>query len=206
LIKPFFCTSRIYWEYERCPVNMAEDSGNFPTKNPSKSNGGSGASNAPGKSTATSLPSGFHPVRRAMTVDEPAQLRPQPSSNQPSFDRSFDSASRRRGSTFSEYSLNEARRNLQDDILNPSGVDAENHAASNWALLPLAFALLPAVGGLFFKNGSLLITDVMLLFLAAVFLQWSITQPWFELLIPNYSVTVLTDYSGSGITQPRRCV
>jgi hypothetical protein len=95
---------------------------------------------------------------------------------------------RRRSSNFSDYSLNEARRTLSalgtDGLLNP-GADA--HAAhgkeggdggSGWASLPLVFALLPAVAGMFFKNGSAIITDVMLLALAAIFLQWSVTQPW----------------------------
>lgn len=163
---------------------MAEDSGNSPTRKPSSNSAGSGGANVnntPGKSTPASLPpapSGFHPVRRSMTVDDSPQLRHRPTSGQTSFDRSFDSPLRRRSSTFSDYSLSEARRNIRDDILNPSGAGLE-HASSDWAWLPLAFALLPAVGGLFFKNGSSLITDILLLGLAAVFLHWSVTQPWF---------------------------
>jgi hypothetical protein len=42
----------------------------------------------------------------------------------------------------------------------------------------LAFAILPAVGGLLFQNGSLFVTDVLLLGLAAIFLNWSIRLPW----------------------------
>ncbi|OIW33872.1 hypothetical protein CONLIGDRAFT_652293 [Coniochaeta ligniaria NRRL 30616] len=157
---------------------MAEDSGNSPTRKPSSN---SAVNNPPGRSTSASLasaPSGFHPVRRSMTVDDSPQLRHRPTSSQPSFDRSFDSPLRRRSSTFSDYSLNEARRNIRDDILNPGGAGLEQPASSNWTLLPLAFALLPAVGGLFFKNGSSVVTDILLLGLAAVFLHWSVTQPW----------------------------
>lgn len=164
---------------------MAEDSGNSPTRKPSSSGAGSTSAhvnNTSGTSTSASLPSaplGFHPVRRSMTVDDSPQLRHRPTSSQPSFDRSFDSPLRRRSSTFSDYSLNEARRNIRDDILNPGGAGLEQHDNTNWAWLPLAFALLPAVSGLFFKNGSSLVTDLLLLGLAAVFLHWSVTQPWF---------------------------
>jgi hypothetical protein len=42
----------------------------------------------------------------------------------------------------------------------------------------LAFALLPAISGALFKNGSAIVTDIMLLGLAGVFLHWSVTQPW----------------------------
>jgi hypothetical protein len=44
--------------------------------------------------------------------------------------------------------------------------------------LSLAFAFLPAISGLLFKNGSAVVTDFMLLGLAGVFLNWSVTQPW----------------------------
>jgi hypothetical protein len=158
---------------------MAEHSGDSPTRTPSSNS--ANVNNASGKSTSASLPSaplGFNPVRRSMTVDDSAQLRQRPLSGQTSFDRNFDSPMRRRSSTFSDYSLIEARRNIRDDILNPGGSGMEQHQSSNWAWLPLAFALLPAVSGLFFKNGSALVTDIMLLGLAAVFLHWSVTQPW----------------------------
>jgi hypothetical protein len=114
-----------------------------------------------------------------MTVDDSAQLRQRAAASQSSFDRSFDSPLRRRSSTFSDYSLNEARRNIRNDILNPGGLDLDQHPSSNWAWIPLAFALLPAISGLLFKNGSSVVTDIMLLGLAAVFLHWSVTQPWF---------------------------
>lgn len=91
---------------------------------------------------------------------------------------------RRRSSGFSEYSLNEARRSFQsstDDLLLPkasrTGVE-QNNETSAWHSAPLAFALLPALGGMFFKNGSSVITDVMLLGLAAIFLNWSVRLPW----------------------------
>lgn len=54
----------------------------------------------------------------------------------------------------------------------------ESHESSPWHSAPLAFALLPAVGGMLFTNGSSIITDVMLLGLAAIFLNWSVRLPW----------------------------
>ncbi|RMX99630.1 hypothetical protein D0867_12028, partial [Hortaea werneckii] len=43
---------------------------------------------------------------------------------------------------------------------------------------PLAFAILPGLAGLLFKNGSAFVTDALLLGLAAIFMNWSIRLPW----------------------------
>ena len=97
---------------------------------------------------------------------------------------------RRRSSNFSDYSLREARRSFQsstDDLLLPKvdrgdasgGRDGGEAGGSPWHSAPLAFALLPALGGMLFTNGSSVITDVMLLGLAAIFLNWSVRIPWY---------------------------
>ena len=126
------------------------------------------------------------PLRRALTVDESAQFRHRTPSNRisTSNETHTPSSARRRSSNFSEYSLNEARRTFQsstDDLLLPkpsaTGIEA-SHDSSAWHSAPLAFALLPAIGGMLFQNGSSVITDVMLLGLAAVFLNWSVRLPW----------------------------
>ncbi|KAF8539240.1 hypothetical protein BDD12DRAFT_910257 [Trichophaea hybrida] len=49
---------------------------------------------------------------------------------------------------------------------------------NTWHSLPLAFAVLPAVGGILFHNGSAVVTDIMLLLLVAIFLHWLIKFPW----------------------------
>jgi hypothetical protein len=49
---------------------------------------------------------------------------------------------------------------------------------SVWHSAPLAFAILPAVGGLFFQNGGAIVTDVLLLALASMFLNWCVRSPW----------------------------
>ncbi|PMD36776.1 hypothetical protein L207DRAFT_433170 [Hyaloscypha variabilis F] len=92
---------------------------------------------------------------------------------------------RRRSSNFSDYSLREARRSFQsstDDLLLPKaqreGEREAGEGGSAWHSAPLAFALLPALGGMLFTNGSSVITDVMLLGLAAIFLNWSVRIPW----------------------------
>lgn len=137
-------------------------------------------------SAGRSISPAITPIRRALTVDESAQFRHRPPTNRfsTSTETPSPSAARRRSSNFSEYSLNEARRTFQsstDDLLlpKPSATGIEpNHDSSPWHSAPLAFALLPAIGGMLFQNGSSVITDVMLLGLAAIFLNWSVRLPW----------------------------
>jgi hypothetical protein len=92
---------------------------------------------------------------------------------------------RRRSSLLSDYSLDDARASLRsstDDLLSPrpnvSGRLTGNDEMSNWHSAPLAFALLPALGGLFFQNGGAVVTDIMLLGLASIFLNWAVRLPW----------------------------
>ena len=85
----------------------------------------------------------------------------------------------RRSSTFSDSA--QSLKSSTDDLLLPrakSPEEAVNHEPSHWHSIPLALALLPAAGGLFFETGSAVITDVTLLGLAAVFLNWSLRLPW----------------------------
>jgi hypothetical protein len=92
---------------------------------------------------------------------------------------------RRRSSLLSDYSLDDARASLRsstDDLLSPrpnvSTRLTGNDETSNWHSAPLAFALLPALGGLLFQNGGAVVTDIMLLGLASVFLNWAVRLPW----------------------------
>lgn len=131
---------------------------------------GHGAANANGSNAFSG-----HLLRRAKTADEPSRR-----SGSMSRHLSSDSSSEappRRSSNFSEFSLQEAR-----EILNPQpharGEQLSHHESSPLAFLSLAFALLPAVAGVLFQNGTSVVTDIMLLGLAAIFLHWSVTQPW----------------------------
>lgn len=89
----------------------------------------------------------------------------------------------RRSSNFSD-SVESTRQSIKsstDNLLLPRATSAElesNHEPSHWHSAPLALALLPAVGGLFFHNGSAVVTDLTLLGLAAIFLNWSVRLPW----------------------------
>ncbi|GME38191.1 hypothetical protein GTA08_BOTSDO09265 [Neofusicoccum parvum] len=85
---------------------------------------------------------------------------------------------RRRSSVLSEFS---SMRSSTDNILNPGSRDLDSLAQeepSHWHSLPLVFAILPAVGGIFFKNGSAVVTDILLLGLASLLLNWCVRMPW----------------------------
>ncbi|CAD6499336.1 BgTH12-03456 [Blumeria graminis f. sp. triticale] len=91
---------------------------------------------------------------------------------------------KRRSSTLSDYSMKDVRNVIQtstDELLLPK-LDSTKiehiQRSSAWHSAPLAFALLPALGGIFFTNGSGFVTDILLLGLAAIFLNWSVRLPW----------------------------
>ncbi|CZT21925.1 uncharacterized protein RCC_07792 [Ramularia collo-cygni] len=101
---------------------------------------------------------------------------PSPSSNSP---RPPPTPLLRRRSSLISFSSLEG---LAGDYINPRTSNAtstrEENEVTHWHSSPLIFAILPAIGGLFFKDGSAFITDFLLLALAAVFLNWSISLPW----------------------------
>ena len=79
-------------------------------------------------------------------------------------------------------SIDEVTQSLSDDLINPTMSRANNmredQEVTHWHSTPLAFAILPAIGGVLFKNGSAFITDILLLGLAAIFMNWSVRLPW----------------------------
>lgn len=127
---------------------------------------------------AVAAPAGFG-LRRAATVNE-AESRRRSGIFIPGNTTSFESPSLRdsrcRSSTFSDCSLSVARRNFDQDIINP-GKEHQDEEDSRWASLPLAFAIVPAISGIMFKNGSAMVTDVILLGLASIFLNWTLRSP-----------------------------
>ena len=54
----------------------------------------------------------------------------------------------------------------------------KQHDVSFWYSLPLVFAIVPAIGGVAFKDGATVATDLALLCLAGVYLNWCLTSPW----------------------------
>lgn len=88
---------------------------------------------------------------------------------------------RRRSSVLSDQSTHSFRsstdnllRSKQNNMstLNPEEPDI-------WHSVPLVFAILPAAGGLLFKNGSSMVTDILLLALGSWFLNWCVRAPWY---------------------------
>ena len=76
-----------------------------------------------------------------------------------------------------------------------------NHEPSHWHSAPLALALFPALGGLFFHNGSVVVTDLTLLILAAVFLNWAVRLPWSAPCPLIVGIAVADIIAGTGIFQ-----
>ena len=97
-----------------------------------------------------------------------------------------DSSLRRTSSLTSNFSdsVNGAGQSFKtttDDLFLPRAKSPDvltSHEPSHWHSVPLALALLPAIGGLLFEKGSAVVTDVTLLSLAAIFLNWSVRLPW----------------------------
>ncbi|KAJ5573498.1 uncharacterized protein N7459_007925 [Penicillium hispanicum] len=92
--------------------------------------------------------------------------------------------SQRRNSTLSD-SISDARNSIRsstDDLFLPrvarAGESPVATEESHWHSAPLVLALLPALAGVLFKDGSAFVTDVTLLVLAAIFLNWSVRLPW----------------------------
>ncbi|KAL8776991.1 MAG: hypothetical protein Q9213_008055 [Squamulea squamosa] len=89
----------------------------------------------------------------------------------------------RRSSTFSD-SVDDARQSIMsstDDLLLPRAKAlglASQSEPSHWHSMPLVLALLPAIGGVLFQNGSAIVTDITLVGLAVVFLNWAVRVPW----------------------------
>lgn len=117
-------------------------------------------------------------LRRILTGEESAQFRRPPTSR---FSTEGETPGiRRRSSNYSDYSLKQFRTSTDDLFVpKPSATGQDAHTApSYWHSAPLAFALLPAIGGMLFQNGSAVVTDITLLGLAAIFLNWSVRLPW----------------------------
>lgn len=113
----------------------------------------------------------------------PSPLRQRPLARPSTFGDVGSPFGKRRSSLMAD-SIDDARQSLKsstDDLLLPrvraSGLETHQEP-SHWHSAPLALALFPAVGGLFFTNGSAVVTDITLLLLAAVFLNWSVRIPW----------------------------
>lgn len=110
----------------------------------------------------------------------PGLLRQRSLHRAATFGDGFPGLRQRRSSTFSDSA--QSLKSSTDSLLLPRAKSADDivrhEEPSHWHSVPLALALLPAVGGLVFPNGGAVVTDVTLLILAAIFLNWSVRLPW----------------------------
>ncbi|KAJ9497116.1 hypothetical protein LTR96_002327 [Exophiala xenobiotica] len=134
------------------------------------------------KKASITIPSSLQTGRRISP--SPQGLRQRPLGRASTFAEE-NARLNRRSSSFLSESLSETRKSLlssTDGILLPrlreEDENVDHDENSHWQSLPLGLALLPAVGGLFFKEGSSVITDVTLLGLAAIFMNWALRSPW----------------------------
>jgi hypothetical protein len=127
--------------------------------------------------------------RTSATIMDPPSPRTNPSTGRFSRAATFsEGLDQRRNSTLSD-SLSEARNSIRsstDDLFLPRVSKAHTLEESHWHSTPLGLALLPAIAGIFFQNGSAFVTDVTLLVLAAIFLNWSVRLPWYIFPPPIY--------------------
>ncbi|KAI0202869.1 hypothetical protein F4808DRAFT_420106 [Astrocystis sublimbata] len=151
------------------PPAMADD--NFASASTTTINAG-----AASPARDDNAPSSGFGFRRAATFGQPPALRRRLNgANPPTAAENNTFANlRRRSSTYSDFLEAGA-----DDLLHPSRSTTENEQhKSPYVYIPLTLALLPAIAGVFFENGAPFFTDLIILSLAAVFLHWSVTQPW----------------------------
>ncbi|KAK5125506.1 hypothetical protein LTR85_000617 [Meristemomyces frigidus] len=136
-----------------------------PTPPPRPTASSSGTSNAPPSAA----------MRNRLLNQQSYRVNSSPSRTPPALPR-------RRSSILSYTSLEGSTQSFADEILNPKtgrrNAHHDDHEVTHWHSSPIAFAILPALGGLLFKNGSAVVTDGLLLLLAAVFMNWSIKLPW----------------------------
>lgn len=123
----------------------------------------------------------------ANAIPNPPFMRHRISGRAAAFDEGLGTLSpsqMRSNSMFSISSFDETRRSLRtstDDLLLPRVSRPEDdlhEEPSQWQSLPLALAIIPAFGGLLFSNGRATVTDILLLGLSAIFLNWSLRLPW----------------------------
>lgn len=125
---------------------------------------------SPGPAQSSNVRQRGGPPRQSSTQNLKSSLSPPPGLD------------RRRSSILSYSSIDGITQSLAGGLLSPStsrvSIEPREDEVTHWHSTPLAFAILPAVGGLLFKNGSAFVTDILLLGLAAIFMNWSIRLPW----------------------------
>ena len=92
----------------------------------------------------------------------------------------FSSRSSRTDSTSDRRPF--SARSSTEDLFSPraTGEEEEQHHETTtfWHSLPILFAIVPALGGIYSKDGSVFVTDLALLLLAGLYLNWCLVTPW----------------------------
>jgi hypothetical protein len=114
-----------------------------------------------------------HALRRAATVAESMSSRRESTFGAASEASLPPSPLRRTSFAFSDANIGSGR-----DPNKNSDADAEGVRETTWDSAPLAFALLPAFGGVLVNGGNAFVTDLLLLLLGAKFLHLGVTKPW----------------------------
>jgi hypothetical protein len=64
---------------------------------------------------------------------------------------------------------------------NTAANEESEDTPEQWHSIALIFVALPALAGVFFENGSAVVTDMLMLGLGCLFLYWSVKWPWYFL-------------------------
>lgn len=121
-----------------------------------------------GHATASEI----HPLLRQRMLNRAATLS---EGVQPA--RSWDHL-RRRSSLWSDVSSDSRPLSRADTASKSASTEMAGEEATLWYSAPLVFAILPAVGGIFFQGGNGFVTDVLLVLLGGIFLNWCVKTPW----------------------------
>ena len=112
----------------------------------------------------------------------PVRIRPiQRASTMGDIANTSSPTSRRRGSQITTDSQGEmtSMRSSVDDLLLPKSTSIDHEVgSSHFHSTPLLFAILPALGGILFEGGSIILTDFSIIALSCIFLNWSLRLPW----------------------------
>ena len=123
---------------------------------------------SPNSSKRPFSPIGMGPIRRAQTLGDITNFS--------------TPGNQRRNSVLTTDSQAEriSMRSSVDDLLLPtSPTKGHEHGSSHFHSTPLLFAVLPALGGILFEGGSVVLTDICIIALSCIFLNWSLRLPWY---------------------------
>ncbi|KAI9762621.1 MAG: hypothetical protein M4579_000239 [Chaenotheca gracillima] len=153
---------------------MADDRASPPPARPSA------ASNGHVSSPDAGIPSSRHLLTRAATIADMGlrDRRRKSSAAGDSPGATLDSVRNSSRDERRPSSLWPSAEELLQPKPDESSLGGISHERSNWHRVPLLIGVIPACAGIAFENGNMVMTDIILLALAALFLHWSVKLPW----------------------------